>query len=1392
MQFDSTAPLLNDSGQPLTDDSLVAVRAESTATVQDADEGGDATDYSSASSIALAAVDGNVVGIGAPLVNTSSDFSYDHDEFLLNVYDDLLGGSGTVLHDESHGQFYTLTANDGDDFQSFAAYTEANGYTYQKTEDLSADLSSADAVVITSPSDSFSSSELSDLSNFVDNGGVVFLHSQSDFNNFDQTDNINKIASELGVGFRFDDSQVVDSSSNAGAEFVPTTTNYNTNNFSAYFQPRSGIDEANELDPTQTYTVDVTEVTDGDTVTVEFVGDNGFLTTGTRTEEIRVLGVDTPEKPVSSGAERPVEWEGLADRVGVTEIQFGSTTSLLDDAKEPLDDDTVAVTAEPEATVTDQNGGDAVTYPDDTPIPLVAVDGQVVGFGSTFVDDTDLQFNKQLDNEEFLLNVWDSLLGGSGTVRWDTGHSQTQQFSAFSTFESYAEANGYTVESGTTVPSDTSSVDGLVVASPGGSFSSSELSNLSSFVADGGAVFLFAQSDFDGQDNVGNLNGVASELSVGFRFNDAQVEDQTNNTGSSFRPTTTRFDPEFDLFRERAGVDDELTLAAEGSPVEEIRFADAQPLYDASTQPLSDDTLVPVRAEPNAVVTNQDSSDAPPSYPDGTAIPFVVVDSDQPVVGVANDNVTDDDLEFAGGKDNEEFLLNLLDSELGGSGAIRWDESHGQDGLSAHSTFQTYAENNGYTLESGSGIPSDTSSVDALVVSNPSTPFDSSEETAVSDFVADGGLLLVFGQADFEDADQTANLNAVASAVSADFRFGDGQVQDDQNNTGEAFRLTTTNLNTTDFSLFGARPGVDDSGGDTFDNTYPYLSYWAIQATEFAQTELSGERVEISFDDAGSTFNDGVTDPFGRLLAYIDYDADDSGSRDTRFNERLIEEGYARSYGSSLSQLETLLGAELTARQNDTGVWRQSNPNRSPEIRDGDYSELFVPKATVVDSSSGSVASDRVIVAAESSASQSDAPLLAVDTATNTAVAGGLLIDESYEQAEGFGVDTSTYGNFPLVTSVADELAADGRTGPILIEGGHGQFNTDAGLSSEDAAYYQRYLEGQDIGFEGINDLTASRLSNARAVIMTTPLEAFESAEQTALSEFVTNGGAVVFMTDSRADSTQAGYLNDVASAVGTDLRVSTTSVTDSSSNLNGDETLPVTSRLGGSLSVTGPFSSNTQESTGPTVSVSFPNGQTVSGNTATAAITLSNVPDGLAGYKLTATVDDTSVAEVSSASYATLALTQSPDVAADGSTVTLEATDTEDDVQGAVTDLELARLDLAVEGDGETTLSVSVSSLDDDDGDAVTVTTVAGTLTVSSDGPAAVGDGSDPRDPDDDGLYEDVDGDGDTDQDDVRLLFDEKESDAVTDNADAYDFNDNGRIDYDDINELYDEIVEN
>ena len=321
LQLDSVSSLLDENRRPLADESTVAVWAEPTAYTVDEDGDGDAVDYPDGTDVPVAAVDGSVVGLTGPFATTDTDFgAYGNEEFLLNVYDELLGGNGTILHDEGHGQYYTLSENGGDDFRVFADYLEERGYAYEATTDLRTDLAGADAVAITSPAESFTDDELEALASFVDGGGALVLHDQSDFNDYDETATLNAIADHLSLSFRFNDDQVLDDDRNDGVDFVPVTETFNVEGFLDLFRARDGLEGGGELNPSNEYQVEVVDVADGDTVDVRF--DDGTV------ETVRVLGIDTPE--TGSTSDRLAEWEGIEDGPALRERGDAATAYAVD------------------------------------------------------------------------------------------------------------------------------------------------------------------------------------------------------------------------------------------------------------------------------------------------------------------------------------------------------------------------------------------------------------------------------------------------------------------------------------------------------------------------------------------------------------------------------------------------------------------------------------------------------------------------------------------------------------------------------------------------------------------------------------------------------------------------------------------------------------------------------------------------------------------------------------------------------------------------------------------------------------------------------------------------------------------------------------------------------
>ncbi|QSW97838.1 alkaline phosphatase PhoX [Haloterrigena alkaliphila] len=196
-------------------------------------------------------------------------------------------------------------------------------------------------------------------------------------------------------------------------------------------------------------------------------------------------------------------------------------------------------------------------------------------------------------------------------------------------------------------------------------------------------------------------------------------------------------------------------------------------------------------------------------------------------------------------------------------------------------------------------------------------------------------------------------------------------------------------------------------------------------------------------------------------------------------------------------------------------------------------------------------------------------------------------------------------------------------------------------------------------------------------------------------------------------------------------------------------------------------------------------------GATGAVDLTLSSIPDGLAGGRITVSVEHADVAELTGASYHdALELTAGPSISGDGSSVEFRFADHEDEIGATLEDVTLATLELEAVGTGTTDVTIDVHALDDDDGTAIETQSRPGVVVV---GPQPVGEGSGPgrapTDPDGDGRFEDINGNGRLDDDDVTLLFDTLESDSVRLNEDAFDFNENGRIDYDDVVSLYDEL---
>ncbi len=353
-----------------------------------------------------------------------------------------------------------------------------------------------------------------------------------------------------------------------------------------------------------------------------------------------------------------------------------------------------------------------------------------------------------------------------------------------------------------------------------------------------------------------------------------------------------------------------------------------------------------------------------------------------------------------------------------------------------------------------------------------------------------------------------------------------------------------------------------------------HLLEWGERATSFARRILGGERATLTLDPRAD-----VRDDFGRVLGYLSVDGTD-------YNRAALATGHARVYDSDFSRHDDYAAVARTARANGRGLWAESDPENTPEVRNDGFDRLFLPLATPVTTVNGRPADDRIPVFAAPSATRdrrrttANVPLAAVDGDANVVVVGSPLVAERFERAEGYDRSTAEYGNFPFLTNLLTRYG-DG-SGDVLVEGGHGQFGANYALSAEDMAYYGRYLEGVGLRLTQRNDLTSGDLNDYRAVLVTAAPEPFTAAEISALRSFTDRGGAVVLLGSSTAPRTARENLNGLATALGSDLRVGGGPVRDADHSLppltdDGEPRTPrgnliTTSIFNGSFDVFGPF----------------------------------------------------------------------------------------------------------------------------------------------------------------------------------------------------------------------------
>ncbi|WP_436346571.1 DUF4350 domain-containing protein [Natronorubrum sp. FCH18a] len=937
---------------------------------------------------------------------------------------------------------------------------------------------------------------------------------------------------------------------------------------------------------------------------------------------LSLLGAGAGALALSGSASGAVSTERGDSSDQLDALSFYSTASQTDANGDPLtDEDHVVAWASPDAyvmTASDVTDEDDVEFYEDERIPLISQDGSVMGIGSAgFLSDERGGFS--MDNEQFVLNVWDELMGPDSTVLWDESHQQYWDLESHDIFRNYAEANGYDVRALTAFDAGTDDPD-------------LEFYSTASQIAPGGGaltdeehVLVWAEETASNVDE--NEDGA-------YRYGDDESIPLVSRDGSVVGFGAPFVDDENDH-----DANDEFVRALWDEVIDgdTVYWDESHDQYYGAWQ--FEDFIADAESEGYDVEATED------------LLAVLEDDADAVVVTTPEEAFTADELEALsafvddggavflhdqsefGGHDETDSLNEIADAlDL----AFRFNADQVEDEETGWSefVFTTTAFDAAYLEDDGEGELG-LADADGLVITTPEWEFWESELERLQSFVDDGGAVFLFDQSDFGGNDRTENLNDIADHLDLAFRFNGGQVEDEVQNAGPEYVPVATAFAVPDEYLtdrngvgiefergeayygrvvrvfdgdsfevefdseFGYRDTVRTVGFDTAetppaqndpeewfgipDDADEHLYDWGAEATEFSldlmapedasldEADIEGRRIKLTFDPV-----EPLRGNYGRLLAYVHYDPDafgadaETGDFVVNYNRQAVEEGYARVYSSGFSNHDEWSALEEDALADGRGIWSAADFDALTEIRNEPVEDLFVPDARSIRSrrgrDGGRLRDERVPVYAAETATQDlgddgveydEAPLVGVDERKRIALVGGLLIHEQYEEAEEFPADTSEYGNFPFLANLIDSLSA--AAGDVLIAGGQGQFNAPGSISLERCQYFLRYLEGVGLRLRQVNDLAntlPAESTTPRAVLVTAPERELETDEIIALRQYRNDGGAVILLGSAEATDDHVGNLNALAKGLNTDLRFNDDAVRDETNNLAGEPSI--------------------------------------------------------------------------------------------------------------------------------------------------------------------------------------------------------------------------------------------
>jgi PKD repeat protein len=198
---------------------------------------------------------------------------------------------------------------------------------------------------------------------------------------------------------------------------------------------------------------------------------------------------------------------------------------------------------------------------------------------------------------------------------------------------------------------------------------------------------------------------------------------------------------------------------------------------------------------------------------------------------------------------------------------------------------------------------------------------------------------------------------------------------------------------------------------------------------------------------------------------------------------------------------------------------------------------------------------------------------------------------------------------------------------------------------------------------------------------------------------------------------------------------------------------------------------------------------ETVNGKLAYDLV-VSGVSGGLNAYEMKISVDDPSVAKITDLTFVNYGGQYSRlELLDDGSAVYFE--EAVGDASTPDEEFTLARITMSP-GDTKGTTALTVeekTELQADDFSYYHTLGGESLIAVVPPLPDITDNGKRVKDPDDDGLYEDVDGDGEVDIFDVQTLFEKRDSQVVQDHVELFDFDNSGSVDIFDVQKLFKQI---